>query len=397
MTTITIGSPVWGEDFFDREAVLDELWGAILAGSSVLLAAPRRVGKTSLMLRLRDAPRAGFENRVYYLDAEKYETPAELVEDLATLTYRSQPRVQRLVRSLLGAATAVEELEVWEVRMKLRERVRADWKAQGTHLMRELAADGQRCLLLVDELSVLLYRLASSEQGAAEAVDVLHWLRAMRQELGPALVMALGSSLGVGWVASALGASRAINDLRQVEVGPFAPDTARHFVRSLFLSQGLGVGEPAVEATLEQVGTLLPIFIQMMVKAVSAEARARGVPVDRDLARQCYEERVLGPEFRQQFEDYYQRLDRYYALAEARVARRLLSELAKAPEGVRSEMLYALYERELGPEANREGFDRLLAKLEEDFYLRAVLRNGERVVQFYSHWLRDWWRRFHGA
>ncbi len=397
MTTITIGSPVWGADFFDREEVLDELWGAIQGGTSVLLAAPRRVGKTSLMLRLRDVPRAAFESRVYYLDAEKYETPAELVEDLAALTYRSQPRVRRFVTSLLGAATAVEEMEVWEVRMKLRERVRADWKAQGTHLLRELSADGQRCLLLVDELSVLLYRLASSEQGAAEAVDVLHWLRAMRQELGPALAMVLGSSLGVGWVASSLGASRAINDLRQVEVGPFGADTARHFVRSLFLSQGLSVGEPAVEAVFEQVGTLLPIFIQMMVKAVSAEARARGGPVDRELVRQCYEQRVLGPEFRQQFEDYYQRFDRYYEVEEARVARRLLSELAKVPEGVRSEALYALYARELGPAANREGFDRLLAKLEEDFFLRVVLQDLQRVVQFYSQWLRDWWRRFHGA
>jgi len=53
MPSITIGPPATGDDFFDRETLLEDLWEAVDEGS-VLLAAPRRVGKTSLMLRMRD-------------------------------------------------------------------------------------------------------------------------------------------------------------------------------------------------------------------------------------------------------------------------------------------------------------------------------------------------------
>lgn len=55
MASITIGPPATGEDFFDRETLLEDIQGAVSKGS-VLLAAPRRVGKTSIMLRIRDKP-----------------------------------------------------------------------------------------------------------------------------------------------------------------------------------------------------------------------------------------------------------------------------------------------------------------------------------------------------
>lgn len=57
---ITIGPPVSGEDFFGREEIITTLW-EVLQSHSVLLAAPRRVGKSSIMLKLITEPRAGFE------------------------------------------------------------------------------------------------------------------------------------------------------------------------------------------------------------------------------------------------------------------------------------------------------------------------------------------------
>ena len=48
-----IGKPAEGEDFFDRERELRQVWDR-LETDNVLLLAARRVGKTSLMYRLRD-------------------------------------------------------------------------------------------------------------------------------------------------------------------------------------------------------------------------------------------------------------------------------------------------------------------------------------------------------
>ncbi len=48
-----IGRPVRGENFFNREKEIKRLWNC-LDTDNLLLLAPRRVGKTSLMLHLED-------------------------------------------------------------------------------------------------------------------------------------------------------------------------------------------------------------------------------------------------------------------------------------------------------------------------------------------------------
>jgi len=48
-----VGPPVTGNDFFGREKEQRDFW-RILENDSVLLLAPRRIGKTSLMRRLEE-------------------------------------------------------------------------------------------------------------------------------------------------------------------------------------------------------------------------------------------------------------------------------------------------------------------------------------------------------
>ncbi|MGB4913341.1 MAG: hypothetical protein WBO95_14690, partial [Candidatus Dechloromonas phosphoritropha] len=48
---ISVGNPVEGDDFFDREQEQRRAWRK-LEGSHLLMLAPRRIGKTSLILRL---------------------------------------------------------------------------------------------------------------------------------------------------------------------------------------------------------------------------------------------------------------------------------------------------------------------------------------------------------
>lgn len=74
MPSITIGPPATGEDFFDRERLLEDIWEATAKGS-VLLAAPRRVGKTSLMLRMRDECPEGCA--VFFIEAEDFSSPED--------------------------------------------------------------------------------------------------------------------------------------------------------------------------------------------------------------------------------------------------------------------------------------------------------------------------------
>ncbi len=58
---ISIGNPVTGDDFFDREKEQEAIWRR-LERDHIMLLAPRRIGKTSLMHRLCDtAEEHGFQ------------------------------------------------------------------------------------------------------------------------------------------------------------------------------------------------------------------------------------------------------------------------------------------------------------------------------------------------
>jgi hypothetical protein len=392
MTSITIGPPATGEDFFDREILLEDLWGAVGMGS-VLLAAPRRVGKTSLMLRMRDQSPENWA--VFYIEAEGFSTPEELVADLIVKVVNAQPGLQRFVKGILsGVISRLEELEIWEVRLKLRDHLRGHWKERGTQAIQEVVSVSPHCLLLIDELSILLHQLGAEPEGSQEAVALLHWLRGLRQEFAGRTSMVLGSSVGIGRIAAHLGASRTLNDLRQMEVGPFDLATAQRFAELLLKSRGLEVDEETKLAILSQVETYVPIFIQIMVDALSKEVRNRNVKANPGLVRWCYEERVHGPEFRTYFEDYYERLNRYYTPNEARAAKRILRDLAMSAQGINRSALCDAVIHELGSVGEPEQFDLLLAALENDFYV--TVGNMEERVAFHNKWLRDWWRRYHG-
>src|SRR4051794_20341573 len=56
MITNRVGSPVRGEDFYGRESFVELIWQKLKLGN-ILLAAPRRFGKTSVMYHLIDNPR----------------------------------------------------------------------------------------------------------------------------------------------------------------------------------------------------------------------------------------------------------------------------------------------------------------------------------------------------
>src|SRR5687768_6870227 len=74
------GPVVRGSDFWGRQGELVHLW-QLLERGSVLLAGPRRHGKSSLMYAIHDQPIEGYT--VILLDVEWVQTPEEF---LTTMT-----------------------------------------------------------------------------------------------------------------------------------------------------------------------------------------------------------------------------------------------------------------------------------------------------------------------
>lgn len=130
------GKPAEGDDFFDRERETRRLWERIDT-DNVLLLAPRRVGKTSLMFRLRDgAEREGFH--AAYVRVADVTTEIGFVERLYEAAQKLAPAkkaIRHIAKGPLGRSLRrIEKLGLFSISIALGESAETQWQALGEAL-----------------------------------------------------------------------------------------------------------------------------------------------------------------------------------------------------------------------------------------------------------------------
>ena len=124
-----IGAPVDASDLRYRDAFIDDLWEMVRI-RHVLLTAPRRTGKTSIMDHLREFPRHEFA--VIYENVQDLSHPADFFGSLLGRFHDEHPKFFRdtlgfswgLVKTALGK---VKDVGFSEFKVALRESD-PDWK-----------------------------------------------------------------------------------------------------------------------------------------------------------------------------------------------------------------------------------------------------------------------------
>ena len=104
-----IGPPVMGDDLYGRQQEIDRLWSRLDGGEHLLMLAPRRVGKTSLMRELHRDPPADWD--VVYVDVEGADGATDFVASvLAALAhlrgYRSWAEIVGFPHAVRDALTS---------------------------------------------------------------------------------------------------------------------------------------------------------------------------------------------------------------------------------------------------------------------------------------------------
>ncbi|MGH9841422.1 MAG: hypothetical protein ACREEM_21935 [Blastocatellia bacterium] len=207
------GRPVSNGDFFNREAELADIWRK-LETDHVLLLAPRRVGKTSLMFKLRDEAPSRLDTCAIYLSVPDIDTELEFIERLYRTLLESPQASSRLsrvwetVRSssvgrFFSRLESVGIPELFEVGW--REAKPEDWEMLGRELLIALRKVEGRWLILIDELPVFVLNLIRQDPTAARARRFLYWLRQMRQmppPEGERLRFLLAGSVGLDTVTN---------------------------------------------------------------------------------------------------------------------------------------------------------------------------------------------------
>lgn len=405
MTSIesSVGRPVRGINFFDRDDERRMLWQH-LRQSHVLLLAPRRVGKTSLLMRLCDEAPAHGHHAVY----------------LSVADARSEDDVRRKLIAALAAHPAADPL--WRRLQKgpykrFFSRLKARLDAGpltlelgpddgGWATLAEATADaidrlGEPWLVLLDELPIFVITLINEDKkdGAAHLPRTrafLNWFRALRSAPGRAaehaetpLRWVVAGSIGLDAVVSRAQLGDTINDMRLFALGAFNPATADTFLAALGDSYGLALDPPTRARLMQRAGWLIPFYLQILFSRLHDIAAEESLQPSAALVDRVVDE-LLTPTYRAYFDYWRQRLTAELGRPDDQRALALLAAVAEADDGLSKRALDHLLSEHLPePAARDESLRFLLEVLENDGYL--VVADGR--YRFRSELLREYWRR----
>jgi len=394
------GRPVSEGDFFNRKAELADLWRK-LETDHILLLAPRRVGKTSLMYKLMaEAPQRP-DTYAIYLSVPDIDTELEFVERLYRAVLESPQASSRLSRvwdtlksspigKFFNRIESVGIPELFEVGW--RDAKPEDWETLGRELINALRKLEGRWLILVDELPVFVLNLIKQDPTAARARTFLYWMRQMRQmppPEGERLRLLLAGSIGLDTVASRYRMGDTINDLTIKTLGTFSHETADQFLAALGEDYGLALAPEVRQRICERAEWLIPYYLQLFFSGLlEICSDERAVP-SVEMVDEVFE--VLLSHGRRSYFDYWhQRLTEELGSPQDGWARALLNVCSRDSNGVSRQIFSATLSHHIA-DANQR--DEMLNWLLDVLIGDGYLVEAEGRYRFRSSLLREFWHR----
>jgi AAA+ ATPase superfamily predicted ATPase len=396
MKMLQVGGIATGKDFFDREKEVGDVVES-LGKDNVLLVAPRRYGKTSVMKEVeRKLTDRGY--LCLHLDVMGVYSPQKFVVALANAAFdvpeMRESFLEKLKAAFVHFGERLQELEISlsGVKAKFNEGLREEmsddnWDYKGRDVFNALSdiSDKKPIFVVIDELSECINNMKNSDGETAR--KFLQWLRSIRQTMFEDLRFIVGGSMCFDRVVENAGSPSGINDLKRIYIGGFSEGAALKFIKKAFEDNKEKYSEEIGQKILKCVGEpYIPYFIAVFLSMISRED---GELSERDI-EEIYSSKLLGAYGRGHFDYYWQRLKIYYNGVLVRAARDILRESCLPEEGLSKALAFDLFQRATGIE-DEDKFMDLLHDLENDFYIKFDGKN----IRFQSKVLRDWWRLYH--
>lgn len=280
-----------------RDLFVSEIWRA-LDRQSVLLTAERRMGKTSVLLKLEAEPLT--ERCVIKRTLQGIRTPEEFVRKLVADVNNAIPG---LIRKSIGdrlRKAGIKSIGSTPISVEFEPATPESWKDVVTETFRVLDED-------VDELVVLLWDEApqmiadiDTERGSGVAREMLDVLRAAR-ESHRGIRMVLSGSLGIHHVVAALrsegGMWAPTHDMRALDLPPLAEDDAVFLAGELLRNDDVACDDrDAVASAIASEVDCMPYYIHQTALRLRDRGRAgERMPVDVATVEKEVEDAICDP------------------------------------------------------------------------------------------------------
>jgi hypothetical protein len=393
-----VGSVVTGDKFWNREKEIELFTELLDDGAHILMAAPRRIGKTSLMREV--ASRISDRYYCLHVDLQKSESPADAVAELgkATSPYgKLWGKTKGVFKNILSKVTEnIETISVDDLTVTLRSGMTSvDWQSKGDQLFSTLSDTDMPVIVFFDELPILVNRMLKGKEykitpERKKATDsFMSWIRDASIRYSGNIRLVITGSIGIEPALRQADLSATLNTFTPFILPPWSKETAIECLKALANRYGISFEEKALENIVERLGYLIPHHVQMFFDNIYTDCRLNSnMQVTRERVDEIYDIKMLGIQGHAELSHMEERLKTTFGMDIYPLALEIITETAVTGslDSQRAMKLCDGYEFE--DRSSKEILRDILEVLQHDGYLK---QEGESFV-FVSNLLRDWWK-----
>jgi hypothetical protein len=382
---IVVGNPVEGDNFFGREKEQRQLWRK-LQTNHLLMLAPRRIGKTSLIKRLRDTAQA-HNSKVLYCSFAPCQDEFGCINEI----HKAIGDDKTLQKTFTTALSTLKGIKFAGFGIDLKEDNKKHWPSMGEALtlaLSKCSQQDQQLIIAVDELPIFILKLLEGDDGENKVRAFLNWFRHLRQIHTKNIKWLLAGSIGLDTITKRLRMGDTINDLQPFLLAEFDDKTAYALIQKLADSYQMNLPQETREYIIKRIGWAIPYYIQVMLDKLVDLKDDSADTITNDDVDEVFNA-LLGPAYKVHFDYWHQHLTDELGAPQAGYATHLLNHICKDPNGMsKASLNQTLFAKVPHTDSVDEQLIFLLDVLENDGYL--ILNNQQRY-QFRLAWLREYW------
>ena len=374
-------------DVMGRDNEIARYW-RVIERQGLILSAERRIGKTHIVLKMRDECRRGY--LPFYQDLEAVHSTPELVRSIYGTVRQSlsalpglKARIAKWSSLLPGRIGGVELPKGGST-----------WHVLLSEAFDDLIggiADDQVILMLWDEFPLMLHNLQHSE-GPDSAIRLLDHLRALRLLHADRLRFLLTGSIGLHLALRSLrqagNTNDPVNDMLSLTVPPMAcRDTTELAAALLAETRAAPTHIPDLASRIASEVGGFPYHVHHVVDQLDQLRR----PPTLDDVSSAVDSLIYDPHDPANFNYYVNRLSSYYTADERSLALLVLDTMAGLASPMPVPELLNLC-RHRNPSLADEQLREVLTILAEDHYIEPRKCDGGAAYDFRWRLVKKWWK-----
>ncbi len=378
---IIVGNAARGSYYYPRTNIVAKIWEELAKGNNVLMAAPRRVGKSSVMLDMAENCPKGYH--CIFENIQGINSEEEFYQRFYGLIIKCLSPVQK---SFAWLTQIFKEHKIEEFSLGGNVSIgdaKVNYLAEINSLLQKLNNKELKVILFIDELPEVLHNLHKRNK-TDEAISILKNIRGWRQEdQFKNLRLVLAGSIGIHYVVKTIeGRTTDLNDFNPVDFGPLTDAEAADYIVWATGNASVQYKEELSAYLLSKIQYFVPYFINLLLDEINKSASRNNKPhittSDIDFA---FENVVKSSDH---FKDWKNRIFDYMPGQEANFVNDILIHIAHK-DNISQQKIYDIAQKH---DKVNDRMD-LIDGLEKDGYITEI----QGIYVFQSPFLKTFWKR----